>query len=326
MKSFIPVALISIFIVTTTPLGMASPSQKTGVRTEVVIDGIVASVDDKPITLSDLSARITPRRKLSMDEASKDPEALKTLDQLIVEKLLEEEAKAKRLSVADSEVDDYIREVEQRNGLSQEQFNAALSKEGHTRSSYRNQVKFDILKAKLASSITRGGVSTTDNQIDEYIANHPELRRSGATLKLHHISISKGGRTQEAVAAKVTEATSALDGGESFTAVAQRISDSAGSPDGSLLGVVAQQDLSADIAQAVAPLAIGEHSKPLESENEVQIFFVEERFEEEDDSDEKEEALRAEVRQILQKQKTKERLSSYFIEDLYKNHAVDKRL
>lgn len=306
---------------------MAAPTQKERANSEIVIDGVVASVDDKPITLSDLTARLSPHRKLSMEDASKDTEALKVLDQLIVEKLLEEEGKTKRLSVADSEVDDYIREVEQRNGLTPDQFNAALSKEGHTRTSYRNQVKFDILKAKLASSITRGGVSTTEHEIDEYIASHPEVKHSGATIKLRHISISKTGRTSEEVTAKVSEATSALDGGESFTSVAERLADNAGSPDGTLLGVVAQQDLSADMAQVVAPLGEGEHSKPVESENDVQIFLVERRFEEEDDdSEEKEEALRQEVRQILQKQKTKDRLSSYFIEDLYKNHAVDKRL
>jgi hypothetical protein len=71
----------------------------------------------------------------------------------------------------------------------------------------------------------------------------------------------------------------------------------------------------------------------METPNDIQIFFVEERLGAESEAPEAteapevdEEKLRDEVRQILQKQKTKERLAAYFANDLYKNHAVDKRL
>jgi hypothetical protein len=58
--------------------------------TEIVIDAVVATVDDKPITLTDLSARLTPRRKLSFQQAAQDQEAQQALDAMILEKLIEE--------------------------------------------------------------------------------------------------------------------------------------------------------------------------------------------------------------------------------------------
>ena len=312
-------------------LSFASPATKKSKQvtqpSEIVIDGIVASVDDKPITLVEISSRLTPHRKLTMAEAAKDPEALKVLDEIIFEKLLEEEAKAKRITVADSDVEDYIREVAQRNNLSLPEFEAALAREGRTLPGYKRQVRIDILRAKLASSISRGGISTTDSEIDQYIENHPELRGEENTVKLHHIVISKVGRTPEEVQSKIAQITLQLEGGGDFPEVAQRLSDTAASsPEGSLLGVLSPQDLSPAIAEAVSGLEKGKYSKPVESEGDVQIFFVEQRFMGNDDSDEAQEALRNEVRQILQKQKTKDRLATYFVEDLFKNHAVDKRL
>ena len=325
--------LLGLLLTSTTPC-LAAPSKKAETSPkkseappkEIVIDAIVASVDDKPITLSDLNSRLSPR-KLSMAEAGKDAEALKVLDQIILEKLMEEEARAKRLNVADSDVDDYIREVAQRNGLSMSDFESALATEGRSMTAYKQQIKLDIIKAKLTSSLVRGGVSTTDAEVDEYIASHPELKNAGKYLKLHHIVIPKEGRSPEDVRVKLAQTQASLDGGESFVQVAQRVSDTASSPEGSFLGIIPLSDLSPGIAEAVSPLRAGQHSSPMETPNDIQIFFVEERLGAEAEAPEvDEEKLRDEVRQILQKQKTKDRLAAYFNNELYKNHAVDKRL
>lgn len=294
---------------------------------ELVIDAIVGSVDDKPITLSDLNARLAPRR-LTLSEAKKDTEASRVLDQIILEKLLEEEAKVKRVNVSDAEVDEYVREVMQRNGLTQDDFQAALAREGRSLSTYKQQIKIDILKAKLGSSMARGGTSVSESEIEDYIAKHPELKNAGKDIKLHHLVISKEGRSIEDVKARLMQVSSALEGGESFIDIAKRLSDTASSGEGSLIGVIPLKDLSPAIAEAVAPLRAGQHTPPLETPADIQLFFVEERLGNNDDDSEEidEEKLKEEVRQTLQKQKTKERLDAFFRNDLYKNHAVDKRL
>jgi hypothetical protein len=60
----------------------------------------------------------------------------------------------------------------------------------------------------------------------------------------------------------------------------------------------------------------------------VQIFFVAKRFSALDDDDQEArlEAIRSEIKELLQKGKSHERLSSYFTTDLYKNHSVDKKI
>jgi peptidyl-prolyl cis-trans isomerase SurA len=328
MKTLASRALIAGLIFANTTPCFAAPSKKAAAPTqELVIDAVVGAVDDKPITLSDLNARLAPRR-LMLSEAKKDPEANRALDQIIQEKVLEEESKTKRVSVSDAEVDEYVREVMQRNGLSQDDFQAALAREGKSLAAYKQQIKIDILKAKLGSSLARGGTSVSESEIDEYIANHPELKNAGKDIKLHHLVISKEGRSIEEVKTRLMQVSSALEGGESFVDVAKRLSDTASSSEGSLIGVIPLTDLSPAIAEAVGPLRAGQHTPPLETPADIQLFFVEERLGNADDSSEEvdEEKIKDEVRQMLQKQKTKERLEAFFKNDLYKNHAIDKRL
>jgi len=333
MKNLATCALtFGLLLATTSPCVAAPAKKKVEMKTEtppqeLVIDAIVGSVDDKPITLSDLNIRLAPR-KLTLGEAKKDTEASRVLDQIILEKILEEEAKVKRVSASDAEVDEYVREVMERNGLTQDDFQAALAKEGRSLSAYKQQIKIDILKAKLGSSMARGGTSVSDSEIEDYIAKHPELKNGGKDIKLHHLVISKEGRSIEDVKGRLMQVSSALEGGESFIEIAKRLSDTASSGEGSLIGVIPLTDLSPAIAEAVAPLRAGQHTAPLETPTDIQLFFVEERLGSNDEESQEidEEKLKEEVRQLLQKQKTKERLDAFFRNDLYKNHAVDKRL
>jgi peptidyl-prolyl cis-trans isomerase SurA len=299
----------------------ASPPQ------EVIVDAVVATVDDKPITLSELRGRLVPPRQLSLTEAGKDQDALKALDALIFERLIEEEATAKRISATDSDIEEYLNEVAKRNGLSRSEFEKALLADGRTLSAYKQQVRLDILRTRLASSMTRGGVSISDAEVDEYIRNHSEIIQSEGTVKLRQIVISSFGRDPTTLRARTSEIFQALEGGEKFADLATRFSEGPQASDGGLIGVVAEKDLSEDISSAIASLNTGEWSAPLETEAGVQIFFIEQRFKgseegETDDSD----ALRNEVRQSLQQQKSQEKLSSFFSGELYKNHAVDKKL
>jgi peptidyl-prolyl cis-trans isomerase SurA len=246
---------------------------------------------------------------------------------LIFEKLIEEEAVTKRITTTDSDIEDYLNEVASRNGLSRKDFEKALAAEGRTLEAYKQQVRLDILRTRLASAMTRGGVSISDKEVDEYIESHPELLQSGETVKLRQIVVSSSGRDSTALEARSAEILKALDDGEKFADVASRFSEGPHASDGGLIGIVAAKDLSEDISSAISSLDPGEWSSPVESEAGIQIFFVEQRF---DGSEEGEnsasDAVREEVRQSLQQQKSQEKLSSFFSNELYKNHAVDKKL
>ena len=339
LKPFTSMAVIGALAVTLCSPAWAESRKKKSHKTapaihvatspvEIVLDAVVASVDEKPITLSELGNRLTPPRKLSLQELKGDVEAQKALDALTFERVLEAEATVKRISVVDAEVDEYINEVAARNSLSRPEFEAVLAKEGKSIAWYKRQIRTDILRTKLASTIVRGGISVSDGEIDEYLSNHPSFKSEGATVKLRVITISAEGRSSEDMAARVKSVQDALESGTSFAEVATKMSDSSNSSDGGLLGVVAEKDLSGDIFDAVMSLETGKHSAPVVSDTTTQIFFVEQRFGSQDgehDEEETKAAMREEARATIQKQKSEQKLAAYFSTELLKAHSVDKK-
>lgn len=324
------------FLVLPLAIGIATPAlgkplaSDQATSQEVLIDSVIASVDDKPITLSELSGRLVPPRKLSLPEAAKDQTVLMALDALIMEKLVEAEAAQKRISASEAEVTDYIQEVARRNGLTQAAFEDALKDQGQSLDAYKQQVKADILKTKLASTISRGGTSVSESEIDDYLQTHSELGSNTASLKLRHILVSGEQRSHDEVQSRAAEVRAALEAGEAFADVAKRLSDGPHSSEGGLIGTIAEKDLSSDVLDAVTTLEAGKYSQAIEGPQGIQFFFVEERFSSTSDGTDTEssttEARREEARRALQQQKTQSRLSSYFVGELYKNHAVDKKL
>ena len=300
---------------------------------ELLIEAVVATVDDKPITLTELCNRLSPKRKLSISEVASDQEASKLLDGMILERLLEEEASQKRLSASEPEIEEYIGEVASRNGLSRAEFEKALASEGRDFASYKRQVKFDILKTKLSGSVARGGVSVADAEIDKYLEEHPDFKTAGTSLRLRRILISATDRSPEDLRTRLALVMEDLNDDKNFGDIASHYSDGPEGREGGSLGIIAEKDLSSEISEAVKGLSEGQNSKPIESEQGIQIFHLEQRIGKKDGDDDSEvdpedieEALRAEIKKILQQQKTQERVATYFSSDLYKNHSIDKKI
>lgn len=137
---------------------------------EVVIDTVVASVDNKAVTLIDVNSRLS--HKVSAAEISKDVEATKALNQVIFERLIEVESKDKRIVVTDSDVTNYVGNVAKQNNWSPEEFKAALASTGISGSIYREQVKAKIGKAKLVSTLVLDGASTYVPNLDRDIVQN----------------------------------------------------------------------------------------------------------------------------------------------------------
>jgi len=308
----------------------AAPAKApAGTSAEILIDAVIASVDEKPITLNEVRERLSTPRKITLSELATDHEAQEALDAIIAERVLEAEASTKRVSVDDAEIEDYINEVAARNSLSRPDFEAVLKREGKSINWYKRQVKSEITKTKLASSIAKGGISVSDQEIDDYLSASTSLTSDEASLKLRVITVSKAGRTQDDLDARVKSIRAALELGRSFESVAKDFSDDPNKEEGGLLGTVAEKDLSSHILDAVTSVEAGKYSKPVVTDTGTQIFFVEQRFaakgDDEDDSEERQKARREEARKVIQDRKTKEKLSSYFGLEIQKNHTVDKK-
>lgn len=291
---------------------------------EIVLDTVLASVNEQPITLSDLNRRLARGTRMSVSDATSDPEARRTLETLILERLVEAEAARRKLVVDAADVDRYVGEIAKRNNLSLESFKAALSAEQRDFEDYRGQVKADILRSKLSQSVMQSGVAVTETEIDRYLEAHPELTRSGTKLKLRHIFLDGGRRSEADAVASLDAARERLVAGEDFRTVAAAVSESPDAADGGLLGVVAEKDLSPEIFDAVFALEPGVPSAVTKTPQGYHLFWVDERFAPEATAEN--ERLRGEIRRTLVEQKNRGRLENFFMTELYKAHSVDRKI
>jgi len=290
--------------------------------TEIVIDMVVASVAGKPITLNDVSARLSPPRQVDLVSASRDVEARAMLDTIILEQLIKAESESRRISVSNDEIDRYIEEVAQRNQLTRDGFEKALEEEGRSLVQYKNQVQTEILKSRIANNYMKGGVTVSSEEIDTYLEERPELKLGGARTRLSQIEISATNRTPEELEARVTEVRSALEREMPFAQVAIQFSDGVNARDGGSLGMIAEGDLSPEIFEAIFPLKAGEISSDMRTPDGVLIFKVDERIV----PDSAEDGAREMARQALYRQKLESGMQGFFESELYKRYGVDKKI
>lgn len=306
-----------------TPNAFAAPRPSAAAPTEIVVDTVVASVNEKPITLRDVEERVGSGA-LTIKQAAEDPQVRRAVDLLIFERLVEAEAAARKIAVTDGEVDRYVEEIAKRNNLSVDGFKSALAAEKRDFTEYRRQIRLDIIRTRLTAAVVQSGVAVTQAEVEQYLSEHPELSRSGAKLKLRQIFIDGSRHTASEAERSLEAARARIAAGEDFRAVAAAVSESPDKTDGGLLGVVAEKDLSAEIFDAVFALKTGEVSPITRTPQGYHLFWVDERFDAADSAEA--ERLMDDVKRTLLEQKNRSRIDAYFSTELYKTHSVDRKI
>lgn len=286
-----------------------------------VIDSVVASVDGVPITLSDIEHRLPDKKQLTLRQAADDAQARSILEQLIIEKLLLQEAEAKHISVTDSELDSYVNEVAKRNSMSPAEFESALKAQGNTLSAYRDSVRMDIIKSRLLVQYSRNSVPITNDEITQYLAEHPAIASTSDTVKLEQIFISSELHGEDQTQARLEHITNRLGAGDEFSQLAKELSDGPEARDGGNIGIVSELELGPEIKDAIATLEEGKVSAPVKSIAGVHLFRLVKRFGKKGDSE-----IKEEVRHILMEEKSKQRNQEYFLSELTKLHTVERKI
>jgi parvulin-like peptidyl-prolyl isomerase len=289
-----------------------------------VVDLVAASVDGKPITLHDVSARLGLSTPLSASEFASNARAQETLQLLINERLIEEQASSRNISVSDAEVDRYIGEVASRNGMSRSDFESSLSIRQIPLAQYRAQVRTEIMRSRLIGQLSEEGAAVTDADVERFVRENPTLSKSGSKVRLRQIVIARRNRGESEVESRSREILEALDSGRSFEDVAQEYSDGPEASDGGLLGVVAEEDLAPPVFEALLTIDKGSVSPAVALPDSVRIFKVEERFK--DEGEGLDEQLLAEIRRSLSEKKLQEKMYSFFTSEILKLHHVDRKL
>lgn len=253
-------SLLLIGILLFAKVGFAAPER---------VEGIVAIVNTEIVTDSDVRAF---QRKLKtngiiddlllMGKSSEDVKSDRKaqLDYLINEKLLESEIKRLNLSVTIERVEQELRDIAKKNGISRNELPNAIRAQGLIFSDYQDFIKSRIERQSLVEQEITSKIRVSDDDVlAEYTRLRPDSRGGVYEYTVSHILFNprKGGGPQGAEA-RAQAVLKKLKAGENFETLAEQNSEDPNFANGGLLGTFKAGEFAPEMEQAVSRLNVGE--------------------------------------------------------------------
>ncbi len=199
----------------------------------VVTERVIAVVNGDAITLYDLDMAMEPVLKRihefykgsNKDKVIADARQ-SVLNRLIVDRLIDQEAKKYGTTMKDDDVMTAIRGMLAGQNLSMEEFQARLAKSGMTLDQYKEKTKEQMLKSRILKFEVNYKVSVSDQEIGEYYGKHRDEYEGKDAVRIKQILLPfpKGadGRRKEMLWTEAEKIHRSLMAGEPFDAVAAR--------------------------------------------------------------------------------------------------------
>lgn len=268
---------------------LISPSPARAQEGEpVVVDEVIAQVNDGVVTLSQLKRemkeRIASLKQNGMPESQATSEVEKRKAELIAtlinEQLLLQ--KGKELDLTDrveAEVNKRMLDVAKENGITSiDKLDEAMRQAGLDPAGIRQTMRIEIMK----QGVLEGQVDSklfyglTMEELRRYFDVNKNKFLQPETVELSEIFLSLAGKQEADVKARATQLVTQLRGGADFATLAKAYSERGG-PQGGKVGLFQIPDLRPDIAAAIKNLNSGGVSDPLRSDEGYQILRVDTR-------------------------------------------------
>ena len=249
-----------------------------------LIDRIVAVVNNDLISLEDLNIQIKPYlEKINAMGYPPDKQRQmvfkvreEVLNQMIDQKLTDQEITRYKITASDKEVDNTIERIKKTNSLTDETLRQALAKEGITLEEYRKQTKEHVLRSALVNREIKSKVVITKEDIKAYYDAHPELYGLDEKYHLANVMI-KYSENSDATSKmqsyqKMRDILQELKAGKSIDEVIQTFSDRTAKVQGGELGTFSFSALDPKIREALKEMQPGQYSGIIETDYGPQVF------------------------------------------------------
>ena len=253
-----------------------------------LVERIVALVNNEVITLSELEeagkrtfeqlqqTTLPSEKEEKMKKARKD-----ILDQLIEDKLLEQELKRKKVEVSDKEVDAAIQEILDQHRLKENDLKMALAKEGISYSQYRRNIRDSIGKANLVNREIKSKIVIKDEDVRKTYKEKTQEFSEPLEVKVQQIFFSTPPDVpQERITGIRQEAQAILEKarkGEDFAQLAKNFSQGPEAREGGNLGFFKHKELRPELEEVAFKLQVGEVSDLVQTKEGIHILRVMER-------------------------------------------------
>jgi parvulin-like peptidyl-prolyl isomerase len=278
------IALVALGSVATAQPRAGGTGDKTSRK--LIVDRVVAVVNDAIILDSELQARLIPvladtAQITDPKERARRVQKLTTqmLEEMVNEELIVQAAEEAKVEVEPAEVNAAMDDIKKQNELDDAGLAKALAEQGYTLSSYKQDLRRQLLRLRAQNQLVRPRVNITD---DDVRARYDQMQRRSeavSAVRLSHILIKVPDQPSEQVLAaakeKAAKAIARAKAGEEFAKVAATESeDPATSATGGELGWFERGSISPEWEQVVFAMEKGDVRGPVSGPQGLHVFFV----------------------------------------------------
>jgi peptidyl-prolyl cis-trans isomerase SurA len=263
----------------------AAHAQAQKPRPIVVIDRIVAVVNDEVITRNDLDERVklayAQLKRTGTPPPPHDVLEKQLLERLITDRVQLQQAKETGLRVDDAELDRAIGRIAEENKLTVAELRRALEKDGVPFTKFREDIRNEIVTVRLREREVDNRIIVTDGEIDNFIKTQQVQSGGADEYNLSHILVTvPENASPEQIQSRRTRAEQALaqvKAGADFRQVAASFSDAADALQGGSMGWRDANRLPTLFTDALQKLQPGDVTALLRSANGFHLLKLNER-------------------------------------------------
>jgi len=249
------------------------------------LDQIVAIVDSDVITRTELDARVQMIIQQIQKQGTKLPPhdilEKQVLERIISDRLQLEYAAQTGIRVDDNQLDKTLERIADQNKLSLPDFKLALDKEGINFDKFREDIRKEIIIARLREREVDSKVSVTEAEIDNALTTQNSGLDSNDEYEVAHIMVRVPEQSSpeeiQKLRAKIEDALKKLQNGNDFAQVSAAMSDAPKALEGGDLGWKKPTELPELFQTALKPLKKGELTAILRSPNGFHILKMVDR-------------------------------------------------
>ena len=245
------------------------------------LDHIIAIVDDDVVMQSELAQQLSRVRAELRQQGSELPPTSvlehQVMDRLVLEKIQLQLAEQTGVQVTEDNLDRAVEDIAKKNKISMDQFKEILRTENYDFDRFRQDIKHEIILAKLRREEVDKRIQASDREIDN------ELRKDAAgagnnseEYRVSHILVSIPSNATDsersAANAKADSVLAKLNEGTEFGDLAVAMSDGPDALDKGDLGWRKIEEIPSLFADTLQSLEVNGHSQILKSSTGLHII------------------------------------------------------
>ena len=254
-----------------------------------VIDGVVALVNEEPVTFSEVRESVSEGMGIPVGDADalmreeRDTRAvLRWIDALVDSVLVRTELEKLGQPIAETEVDKAVESVRSANGMNEAQFSELLGKEGITLPAYRRRIRWQMERGAIVRARKYKDVMVTEREVRDYFRESGDRFLVGAKVRLETLFFpvdSSPSAALDAAQARIAvqQAADAVREGRTFAEAEASVRGTFPKVEFHAAGFVTTEDLLPELQREVRRLRAGEVSPPFVTEGGAYLLRVVER-------------------------------------------------